>query len=98
MTVEEIEDEVLLVVLDRHPRHGLPACEAARAETDVVHDAAIDAVVAIAGLHEGFAKSPSGGLSARSLATRETSPGETKNRPSDSAHRLKRHEIQRLTS
>jgi hypothetical protein len=65
-------------------------------KSNVVHDTAVDAAVAVTGLHEGFAKVGVAGSGARSLATRETSLGETKRRPSDGLHRPMEDEIQWL--
>lgn len=77
--MEEIGNEVLLVIFDIHSRDRVAARQAASIEADVVHDAAVDAAVAVAGLHRGFANGPGGGLWAPSLATRETSLGRRKN-------------------
>lgn len=76
--MEEIGNEVLLVIFDLHSRDSVAARQAASIEPYIAHDAAVDAAVAIADLHRGFANGPSGGLWARSLATRETSLGRRK--------------------
>jgi hypothetical protein len=51
LPMQKVEDEILLIVLDLHPWYGPASREAAGIETDIAQDAAVDAAVAIAGLH-----------------------------------------------
>jgi hypothetical protein len=52
LPMQKVEDEILLI-LDLHPWYGPALREAAGIETDIAQDAAVDAAIAIAGLH-GF--------------------------------------------